>query len=339
MRALTRTALLVLALGGSGCGGDTQFPLDSTGGQGIQAQPGPLARADLLLHIAHQGVRRVAFAAPSGSSITFRERITTDGAGHFSIEPVEPLSSTLMDWTAFDLLQRLREGYLFRYRDFAVRDALLFQRNWRWISIGPETVAARSCERYRVQRTAGAPALYEVSVDLTNGMVLAYRQLDGSGGVIASMEYESLELSPDVSGVAWHQPSNQESELDWRSDLVAEVGSPILQPRLLPEGYALRAASTVVDGQERHWLKLTYLDGVEPLFFLQVLPGGKVQQGVDAGMDWTAGETPAPVLPKVVVYQLGSTAVAQGTIGEHELIAIGKVPEAELLDLIESSLP
>ncbi len=338
MRALAATLCLALALTGSSCERESRpasgaaSELQKSEALVGQVFPG----ADLLLHVAHRGLRRVSYRAPGGW-ITFRERITTDGQGRFSIEPVEALTGTIMDWGSFELLQRAREGLVFRYRDFALRDAGLFERNWRWTGLGPDTVAGRPCERYRVERTAGAPALHEVWIDQVSGILLASRQFDAQGVEFSSMEYESLDLAPDLSGVAWHEPANQERELDWTRGIGDQVDDALLQPRLLPEGYALRAASTVEDGSRR-WLKLTFVDGVETLFFLQALSSGpEARTGTDAGMDWTAGE--APAAGQVVVFAVGATTAAQATIGEHRLIAIGKVAEAELLDMIESALP
>jgi hypothetical protein len=343
MKYFCALGLALAALAGSACGRGGAAAAGSAGDQafvaGTQAFPG----TSFLLGIAHQGVRRVEFEG-SWSSVAFRERITTDGQGHYAIEPLEPLTATFMDWPSFELLQRLREGFLFRYRDFSIRDAGLFQRNWRWTALGETSVIARRCQRYRVERAVdgGAPALYEVSVDLQTGIVLAFRQLDGAGGVIASLEYETLELEPELSGIAWHQPGNEETVLDWRAELGPQVGAAVLEPRLLPAGYALRAAATVVDGQSRRWLKLTYLDGIEPLFLLQALPGsgpGAVQQGQSSGVDWAAGSATGPATSRVTVYRVGAATAAQGTLAGHELIAVGKVREAELLDLLESALP
>jgi hypothetical protein len=343
VRYLGALGLALAALAGSACDQGSHSVTGAAGDQKFEAGTQAFPGASFLLGIAHQGVRRVEFEG-SWSSVAFRERITTDGQGQYAIEPLEPLTSTFMDWPSFELLQRLREGFLFRYRDFAIRDAGLFQRNWRWTTLGETSVVARRCQRYRVERAVdgGTPALYEVSVDLQTGIVLAFRQLDGAGGVIASLEYESLELEPELSGIAWHQAGNEETVLDWRAQLDPQVGSPVLEPRLLPAGYALRAAATVVDGQGRRWLKLTYLDGIEPLFLLQALPGsgpGAVPQGQSAGVDWTAGSAAAPETSRVTVYRLGAAMAAQGTLAGHELIAIGKVREAELLDLLESALP
>ena len=356
MRSLVDVVLrrsIVAALGllslASGCGDSSQVAFVSNptlpeqveradSGQAVLA--GDAARAELLLGIAHRGVRRIDVWGRTqvGSEevpthLAFLERITTDGHGKFAIEPIESLTPGQTDWDAFDLLQRVREGFVFRYRDFAVRDRALFERNWRWTKIpGEHRVAGRLCERVRVERARTPAVAYEVSIDAETGIVLAYQEFDAEGSAVCALEYTTFELAPDLSGAVWHRPSNEELALDLGRDLASQVEVAALRPRLLPEGFELRGASTIEDGEGRRWLKLTYLDGVEPLFFLQALPaGGEAVR--------TAAPAGAPEPDTIAVYSLGRATVLQGSVRGQRLMVVGKVGEAELLDLIESALP
>ena len=56
--------------------------------------------------------------------LAYGERIYADGLGGFTIEPIAVTQPQLAQGQQdlFEILQRAREGYLFRYRDFAVRD-------------------------------------------------------------------------------------------------------------------------------------------------------------------------------------------------------------------------
>jgi hypothetical protein len=244
------------------------------------------------------------------------------------------------DSDRFHLLQRVREGFVFLNRDFAVRDQALNERNWRWRRLDePAQIAGRLCERFRVERRDPDGVAYEVSIDAedgpTRGMVLAYREFDSRGNPVCALEYESLELEPDLTGAIWHRPSNDERALDHRRDLAEQVEADVLVPRLAPRGYELRGAATIEDGDGQRWLKLTYLDGIEPLFFLQALP-------VDAPSGRAGTRREAALTPEagtISVYQMGRASVLQGTLQGHRLIVVGKVGEAELLDLIESALP
>jgi len=326
LRSWTTAVLLTFAATGCDRGASTgavsgaQQPSVSFAGGG-----------DARLRVAHSGLRRVSFHPEGEPDVTFRERVTTDGNGHFSVVPVEAVDASVLDWDSFELVQRTLEGFIFRYRDFAIRDPRLFERNWRTTDLGQTfTVASRTCRRYRIERIDGKATVYELSVDVENGMVLASDEFDASGGLRASMTYESLLFAPELSGIAWHQPA-KEIQLDPRQEL--EVARPRkLEPKLLPEGYGLGEAATVEEGG-RSWLKRTYTDGVEPLFFLQALdPAPAVSLDPEsASRELTASQ--------VYVYRIGSATVIQGKVDGADVIAIGKATEAELLDLLASALP
>ena len=52
-----------------------------------------------------------------------------------------------------DILQHAREGFLFRYRDFAVRNVSRLLESYRVISTGNVvTVAGRACDEVRFER-------------------------------------------------------------------------------------------------------------------------------------------------------------------------------------------
>jgi hypothetical protein len=334
MRRLLRAAACVLACVVGACERiDTPPPTTKSiaVGQGI-TQASPLG-SDPRLNIAHTGVRRLEFASETGPALFFLERIASDGQGKYALEPLGPAGSSVPDWNAFELMQHLREGFLFRYRDFNVRDPQLLQQNWSLTNQGETEVAGRACRAYRLERRYGEPVAYEVSVDEATGLVLASRELDAQGLPIASMVYESIELAPTLDDVVWHVPSNQEERVDSPEELQAETSTRLLEPRLLPEGYASFEAARVGDGDGRTWLKRTYSDGIEPLFFMQELeprPRGKNARG----------ENLAPAVPSAaIVFRMGAVTVIQGEIEGFHLIAIGKVSEAELLDLVESALP
>jgi hypothetical protein len=177
--------------------------------------------------------------------------------------------------------------------------------------------------------------VFELSVDSATGIVLACRELDGDGRETASMVYESVDLAPDLRNVVWHRAANEEEVLDRGTSASVQIGASVLEPRLLPTGYARGEAALVTDGDGRRWLKQTYLDGVESLFFLQALA-----PSADAGeMEAASVPSATPVPGEVVVFRIGSALAIQGVVAGHELAVIGRAPEAELLDLIESALP
>lgn len=328
----------VFAVAG-GCG-PTAAPSDGVLQAGAARSPSVLG-GDPRLTVAHTGIRRLEFPRVTGPGRSFRERITTDGHGRYSIEPVDALEGSAAEWQTFELMQRAREGFLFRYRDFLVRDPRLFERNWRSIDLGRTAlVAGRSCALYRVERVEGAPIVFELSIDAGTGLVLASQERDAGGELVAAMTYESVRLHPELGATVWHVPSNEERALDSvRDDQVGEIGVQPLQPRLLPPGYGPLEEATVGDGQGKRWLKLTYSDGIEPLFFFQALTSD-LSEGVRGATPHSGARLGAPPSPSsVLVFEIGAATAIQGTVGGVELMVIGKTPRAELLDLIESSLP
>ncbi len=297
--------------------------------------------SDPRLTVSHAGLRRLEFASDEGPPLVFLERIVTDGQGRYSIQPEGPSGSSVGDWGLFELTQRAREGFLFRYRDFCVRDPQVFATNWSVIHEGESVIAGRTCQSYRVFRTFGPPRVFALGVDGQSGLILSVHEYDAEGELAASMVYEDLDLQPDLSTVAWHQNSNQEVVFGSAAAMQAELGFPPLEPRLFPEGYAPLELARVADGRGGSWIKRTYSDGLEPLFFFQGIaspqsgnPGGKL-----LGQHDLLSGSPPITDSAVVVFNLGSALALQGEVEGFNLMAIGKVSEAELLDLIESSLP
>jgi len=295
------------------------------------------ARRDARLRVAHSGIRRLEFAAVSGPGLAFDERITTDGNGHYALEPAQGLESSTLDYGSFELFHHLREGFFFRYRDFAVRDARAFVRNWRVIDLGQSVlVAGRTCARFRVERTLGTAGAYELSVDPATELVLASEEYDGTGNVVATMTYASIDLAPDLSRVVWHQSGNEETSLDGSRALGEQIHARPLEPRILPQGYVPLEAAVVRENQ-REWLKLTYSDGVQPLFFLHSIDANPLGKAAQVGSQRIDG---APLSTSTVVAcQVGSATALQGKVDGFDVIAVGKVSQAELLDLLESALP
>ncbi|MSR61833.1 MAG: hypothetical protein EXS08_05255 [Planctomycetes bacterium] len=329
---------LCLALLAGACerGTPAGFPEQPTGQEAAESLPG-FVRRDARLRVAHSGIRRLEFAALSGPGLAFDERITTDGDGHYALEPAQGLESTTIDNGSFELLHHLREGFFFRYRDFVVRDARTFARNWRVIDRGQSTlIAGRTCARFRVERALGTACAYELCVDPTTELVLASEEYDGSGSLVASMTYASIDLTPNLSRVAWHQSGNEETSLDRAHPLGEQIQARSLEPRLLPQGYVPLEAAVVRAGDDA-WLKLTYCDGVQPLFFLHSIDAnslGKAAQ-VDGQRIGATPRSPS----SVVACQVGSATTLQGTVDGFEVIAVGKVSQGELLDLLESARP
>lgn len=315
------------ASGGAGASGSAA----STAGGGTSATANPLALlyGDPLATMAHEGRRRVSFFEPGGGvpkSVAYLERVVTDGQGRFAIEPLEALTPVLPDEATFLLRMQAREGFIRRYRDFQVRDFALFRRTYAVEVGGSLVVAGRDC-RAIVATNRSTGARFELAVDGSTGLILRSDEFDETGERVASVEYIEYHDVPNLSNVLFHQARNEERSYDPDQRLAPQLGFKPRRPRTLPLGYELLEVATVAEPDSgRGWLKLTFGDGVRPLFFLQPTPPGPTIVRGEEG-------------DKVVVMRWGAVLMAQAWIRGHEFIAVGRVSEEELLDLIESALP
>lgn len=311
--------------------------------------------------LAYSGIRRVEHY-PGGEggpvSVVYTEAVASDGQGQYAIQPLNVLSDVGMDPLVFGLIQERRAGYIHRYRDFLIRDLGLFASNYQLVTLGTYgLVAGRVTWDLELSRK-GSPAaagvatrLYRVSFDLETGLVLAYQETDStSGAVLTRVAFESIDLTPDFSSVSWHQPSNAEVPVDLEGDLVLQLGFAPYKPQVPPEGYQLQGASRVEGPTGRVWLKLTYCDGVESVFFLQgapaaggagpALPGGGTPAAGGISVGATPGQAGGGPLPaQALLYPAQAATVVQADFGGQDLIAVGKVDSEDLVLLLQSALP
>jgi len=279
-------------------------------------------------HVRFRGTRRheVRWNLPFGQrQLVYRENVFSDGAGGFAIDPVALLEPTVswLERDVFLLMQKAREGFLYRYRDFRVHDAGLFLANYVIVDPGTAvSVAGRNCAELWIERRDGASRRFRVAVDLETGIALSVREESLQGILLTSMEYERFSLAPDLSQVELHDPQVQEEPLD-------ESASPTLgfapaEPRLLPSGYRRLEATRVYDAEERGWwAKYTYSDGLELVFFLHGGERGGETAGVDADV--------------IQASSVGPWRVLRGSLRGQRVLAMGKAPEPELLRMIDSA--
>ena len=285
--------------------------------------------------VAHTGTRQIdALDWSSGSPIvaSFLERITTDGQGGYAVEAYDAITPVQPSEETFLLLQSIRQGMVFRYRGFAMRDAGLLAENWLWReSNSTTTVAGRTCREVAVERRVPGTDVIDLAIDVETGLVLRSLEYDDQSRLIAAMTYTSFDASPDLSGFVPYTQANQERELDLSRDLGEQIGvSELLTPRVLPVGYQLREASTVMENLGKTHLKLTYSDGVRSLFFVQELP----QVQTTGGSPWkpVAGDRAAS-------FECSGLAVLQAEVGGRAVIVLGHLQAEELTDVLESALP
>ncbi len=344
-RPFSFLAALGLALV-AGCGGGVDaeptaapraiLTAPAGGNAGVSRNLLPLLKRMSLApsNVSHSGVRRVEqywLVDGQPRELRYREQVSSDGAGLFAVDATELLApaSTAQQTALFLVLQKAREGFVQRYRDFAVRDVDSFVRNYSIIDTGAlVTVAGRSCNEYIVQRTAGESVRYQIAVDAQTALVLRARQESASGTLLSLVEFESLNLAPTHAGVAWHQPLTDERTLPADPGLArAQLGFEPRLPRTDGGLFALKSATSIeapnpAGAGTLMWAKHTLTDGVEVVFFLHGGPD------TAPGRDDIVRVAPA----------VGPWNTAEGSLHGELYTAMGRVPVEDLLDLLEAAL-
>ena len=335
--------LAALSLLGVGCHeGSSEVTVEtenSVAASGGPASTGVLARLPQQEQalIMHHGVRVFESHAWVGDvpNITkFRESVDVDGLGNYTIQALDGIEGIQPSWALFQLIQSMRQGQVAKHRDFAVRDQALFLQNWKLADPGyQDVVAGRTCQLYAIDRQAAGAPKYTIAVDMDTGLVLRYVEVDSRGRTLSRLEYESVDYAPDFTGVPWHDEAPR-VQIDLEQSFLDQVGFDPLVPQLLPRGYQLQGAEVVEEGGVK-WLSMEHCDGVNSLFFLQQFPKFLART---VGSTGPGGATPMDGSDRMMVFRIGSAAGLQGNISERGVIAVGKVSEVELLDMIESAL-
>ncbi len=304
--------------------------------------------------VRHGGLRRLRFQyeiAGATQLLTYEERVTADGNGHFALDPVRVGQPAMTEAQAevFELTQKGREGFFFRYRDFGVRHRQLFDANYRVVDLGSNPlVAGRACREFEVERIAGATVKYRLAVDVETALVL--RSIELQGGVeVARAEFVDFTLQPATNDVAWFDAQFEGRTFDSNSAAASHLGFTPVAPRYLPAGYQ-HMHSEILDVSGEAWVRRTYGDGVESLLLLH-----KAAHGGGSDATWTDGKPlsrnpttadalatpPAPIGPvtyKIRVLNAGPWTVAEVLRGEEQIFVVGKMGEDAVLRVLESTL-
>jgi hypothetical protein len=290
--------------------------------------------------VEFQGVRRyeARWSDASGPhALVYREEVSSDGRGRFAVDPVELIEPALSpaQEAQFLLLQKLREGLFFRYRDFTIRDVDAFARNYVADFTGQQLpVAGHLAERLQIEassdRVEEAGRRYTVDVDPSNGLVLRVREELADGTLVSLSEFESLTYTPDLTGVVFNKTVSGEESLPTGTPLTASaLGFQPHPPKAVPHGWRLHEVATLTDPTtDLPWVKLVYTDGLEVLFFAEAGPGQPTFQSPGAA---------APQPPRLRSLSIGSWTVLQGQIDGRELVVMGRSGEDVLADLVRSA--
>lgn len=351
-RLLARTvgalALGLLPLGAVACGGTTEFESDQELLTSAGGGPSPLTSSASFdvraaVDVLHAGNRLVSMLDPSGSGeiVQFLESFASDGQGLFALDPLGPASPTVPPadrWAEFSLVQRLRTSLNARYRDFAVRDLVQIRAEWSVLDLGTTvTVAGRSCRRVDVEHLRSGRR-YELAIDLEVNLVLDQRELDAGGFVLSQVTYQTLDLDPDLSGVAWYVPHVQ-TAYSAETDFLTELGADVVIPTNPPAGYRLLSIDRVDASNKGDtsgpWLRVVYTNGVDPLFYVLNLSEAVTwtEGGRSNGQERRASGNDLRVLP------MGDKAAVETNLPHGTVMAVGRVSVEELGDLVLSGFP
>ncbi len=330
--------LVLAALVSSGCSAENgNFGAGVASASSERGATAPLLQRvqDATGSVPHSGERLYeAHTYENGADlvVAYTERVIDRGDGCYSIEPLN-VQSNAVDEFLFLGLQRERQAFFRRYRDFEIRDLDQFLSNYTVTDEGVlGSVAGRTTSTLLARSHADGHS-YRISIDEETALVLAYREELADGTLVSSMRYEQFELGVPAEFDCF---SNQvrEEPLLLRSDFSEQVSADVWSPALTPDGYVPYEAARVRDPRGFDWFKLTFTDGVETLFFLQRLPSDGL---LTAPSTTQAGAPEGAHDDRVLVYEVGSLSVVQGTLQSHEVMAVGKVDSHELLSLLDSA--
>lgn len=328
-------SLLATACGQAGLGSSSQGQdagtLDAAGAEsdqvGFTSQNTSLFDAirDAPFQVAYRGLRRVRASYPQSQSYDYREDVASDGQGAFAIEPLEMLGAH-PNGELFLVLRSGQQAFDYRYRDFRILNSGLFQSSYQF-TIDPTAsqVLGRDCFHLVVQRAA--PYLgghYEVDVDTESSIVLQWKEFGVQGNLLAHVEFESFDLTPDLTGLDLITGFLTTTELDIHTSLDTEAGFDVLTPSLPPTGFELASATLLEQDTGETWIRQLYTDGLERAWL------------VHGPQQVAAGGASVPD-DRLHVYTTGAWTVVAGIIDGFEIMAAGRVRKAQLMDMVESS--
>jgi hypothetical protein len=269
------------------------------------------------------------FSDTSGNeTLEYIESVWSDGQGHFNVTPEHVLQPALPPHSeqVFLLMQKAREGFVFRLRDFRIQQLDTFLQAYTVEDLAQTVdVAGQTCQRLRIREQTPGPSYWEIDVEPKSGLILATREFLQDGTLVSLVETLEFQPNPDLSGITLHQdlpavpftPANAQ-------DLLGFVPP---QPTFLPQGFACVKSERVVQGTA-NWARYTYTNGGETLFLLC-----RREPPVGDGPKDPAG----PYTLKI--FRAGRWSVVQGNFGLDRIIALGREPESILEQIVKSAVP
>ncbi len=326
-RPLLSPALLAGLLAVASCGGHMSAESNTSGepevdfsGGGIPAWLQDSVNARWIE--AYRGIRRVSlyYEMPG---VEYREDVGADGLGNFDVAPIEVLSSH-PDPDTFLTIQTLRATLAYRYRDFAITDWDLFQLRYG-VTILDDTrsVAGIPTTQLRIERLTDARCYYEVDFDTSTGLVLAYKEYDPGGQLMADVAYESFAYDADLSGLTLiPNLFTTTSHSMAADDLEAVFGFAPLVPTYVPPGYIMLDGVDEQNAPDGTRAKVYLTDGVETIILGSQIP--VLNSGSPHG--------------RVFSLSLGPWTGLKGDVSGYPVLIAGRVESPELSLILQSAL-
>lgn len=330
MRALALLAAACLALSLYGCS-EAPAVADSAP-QAMQGggQPSFLGLiADAPFRTRFHARRRVwqQYGDPQNpQTLEYTEEVWSDGQGGFAVTPEQLISPQLSPAAqqVFLLMQKSHESFVYRLRDFRVRELQAFLSGYQLQTLGGHfVVAGQACERLRVSSIAPSPSTWELDVLPANGLVLGVREYSRNGQLVSSVETLEYDTTKSTSNLHQDLPTTPFTAANAQQVL----GFPTFAPRFVPHGFQL-VASEKLSANGENWARYSYSDGAETFFVLH-----RREALVLTNHDDPAGRNPIRIL------QVGRWTVAQASAGRDRLIAMGRESANVLADVLTSMRP
>ena len=272
---------------------------------------------------AFRGTRRGELRYDPASPVIYREDVGADGLGKFAVDPIEVTSAD--NQVVLESLLAIRQIFHYRFRDWRIKDYVLFLQNYTWqVLDGDFIIAGVSCMRVEVVRPhTSPPSHYLVDIDPLTGMVLAWKECDDLANVVAMAEFETFQYGGDVSGLMLVDrffTGTTIHPID--GDLEGIFGFVPVIPTMMPTpGVTLSQDVEKMNVYGEIWAKVSMTDGLETTVFLSRAPEGS-----------------AKVQPSTVTtLSLGTWTGIEGKIGNQPVRVAGKFSPTLLELTLESA--
>lgn len=281
--ALCALMALTACKGGAAAGGASAGQQNATyGGSG----PGGIAagartdRAPQLVYaedLRLRAEREFQSRGYDGNLRRFRELLHSDGLGQLRLDLDAVWSETTSSWVAphplYITIYGPRSFFLVRHRDMHLGHEIGLYGNYVWeLQPGTVTMAGRTCLVTRARSQHGFGPI-DLVYEQSTGLLLGWTLYDKVGGsVMAKLETTTLDLNPNLAGVAWiaDQVPEQPYEAAAHNSLLGLIPR---QPTAPPAGFYRAEARIVNASNLSSTVQFIYLerwsDGLRNLYLAQ----------------------------------------------------------------------